>query len=109
MKLKPNPLPPVWQSLPLHKLLTRAQIEAVVLILNENPDSIERVKKLKAYLRPLSEQLETKGVVADYLAYAIENLAHKTMPPPKRIEQWETWLLLLALLLTLTWAVRVAA
>lgn len=59
----------------LGDLLTEPQIEAVLDIIEHCPDSIERVKRLKEYLNTFKDDLEKKGVVADYLAYVIEHLA----------------------------------
>lgn len=58
----------------LGEILTEPQIEAVLDIIQKYPDSIERVKQMKAYLSPFKAELEKKGVVADYLAYVIEYL-----------------------------------
>jgi hypothetical protein len=55
--------------------LTEEQIDAVLDIIQHYHDPIERVRKLKAYLAPMTAQLEQKGIVADYLAFVIEHLA----------------------------------
>lgn len=58
----------------LSELLTPAQIKAVKAIIKAEPDSLRRVKKLKAYLAEFKDELERKGVAPDYLAYVIEHI-----------------------------------
>lgn len=62
-----------WRSVTLSKLLTREQVQCVVLIATENTEPILRVKRLRAYLEPLRAELEAKGVDPVFLAYAIEH------------------------------------
>ncbi len=42
-----------------------------------NPDPVKRVQRLKAYLLPIADSLEAKGVLHEYLAYAIEHLVQQ--------------------------------
>lgn len=56
----------------LAELVTKKQSEEILAILNSSDDSIERTRKLSAYLNTLREQLEKKGVVPEYLAYFLE-------------------------------------
>ena len=57
----------------LEQLLTREQLDRVQKIINDNSDSIKRTAGLKSYFNTISEQLESKGVLPDYLAYAVEH------------------------------------
>lgn len=61
------------KSVPLDELLTDEQIEMVMVIIQRSKGH-ERIAKLKEYLNQFKDELEKKGVVADYLAYAIENI-----------------------------------
>jgi hypothetical protein len=65
--------PQGWRSVALSKLLTSEQVKCVLTIVNENKNSLERTQRLKAYLKPLAKELEAKGVLPDFLAYAIEH------------------------------------
>lgn len=60
-------------QVPLDELLTDEQIEMVMVIIQRTPGR-DRIAKLKEYLNQFKDELEKKGVVADYLAYAIENI-----------------------------------
>lgn len=59
----------------LGEILTEEQIDAVLDIIQNYHDPIERVRKLKAYLAPVTAQLGCHDAVADYLAFVIEHLA----------------------------------
>lgn len=59
--------------MPLGEILTDAQIEQVLDIIQKTTER-ERIAKLKEYLGQFKDDLERKGVVADYLAYAIEHI-----------------------------------
>lgn len=53
------------------ELLTPEQIQKVVDILNSSQDTTVLARQLKDYLRPLTKELEAKGVLPDYLAYVL--------------------------------------
>jgi hypothetical protein len=59
--------------MPISDLLNGEQLRDVCAIVEMEPDSYKRVRKLQAYLQPLAAQLEPKGVLPDFLAYAIEH------------------------------------
>lgn len=56
----------------LGDVLTASQCRKVRNIVNSEKDSLKRVAALKSYLNGYKASLEKKGIVADYLAYAIE-------------------------------------
>jgi hypothetical protein len=74
-----NP-PQGWKTTSPGDILTDEQLERVMTILDEyRDDPIERIHRLKAYLNTLP--LEEKGILPDYLAYAIEyNVQRKPKP-----------------------------
>lgn len=55
----------------LSDLLTEEQIEHVIELLNHNTP--EKFKLLRSYLCQHREELETKGVVPEYLGYYLEH------------------------------------
>ncbi len=56
----------------LGELLTEQQCSDIWGIIEQETDSIVRVRKLKEYLGNLREELEAKGVLPEYLAYVLE-------------------------------------
>lgn len=59
------------KSVKLTELLTEQQLDVVESILNETPDRMDASNKLRRYLAQFKDELLTKGVVSDYLAYVI--------------------------------------
>lgn len=66
-----------WTKKKLGDLLTEDQIQRVADILNSDIDDIQRVAELKLYLGQFREQLESKQVLPEYLAYALVHEAGK--------------------------------
>lgn len=56
----------------LSDILTEKQIKEVVRIANSTASSTERIQRFKDYFGTFAKELESKGIVADYLAYAVE-------------------------------------
>lgn len=61
-------------TIQLGDILTGHQCDEVLSIMLASSESVDRVRKLKEYLIPMREQLESKGVVPEYLAYMLEAL-----------------------------------
>lgn len=59
-----------WKDISLADLLTDEQIAHVCELLNRNTP--EKFKLLRAYLCLHREQLETRGVLPEYLGYYLE-------------------------------------
>jgi hypothetical protein len=57
----------------LEKLLNPNQLKEVERILKSSADSIERCRRLKDYYSTFQAELEAKGVLPAYLAYATEH------------------------------------
>lgn len=55
----------------LGEILADEQCNEVTRILNEPLDDFEKGKKLKLYFESFRSELETKGVDAGYLSYAV--------------------------------------
>ncbi len=72
-------LPPGWRTAQLAQLLNTDQLTAVQGILKAHQDPFEALPTLRAYLDGFREDLLAKGIVSDYLAYAIVNavVAHR--------------------------------
>ena len=68
-------MPKGWSQKSLSELLDNAQINRVTAILNGSGDDIAKTRALKDYLNQFREQLEAKGVLPDFLAYAIMHVA----------------------------------
>jgi len=66
-------MPVGWRSEKLEDLVTEKQCQDILKIINSNQDSTKRVMELTRYLCKLRSELEKKGVLPEYLAYAIEN------------------------------------
>jgi hypothetical protein len=65
--------PKGWRTASLDEFLTEKQIQRVAQIVNENYASSEnRIGLLREYLNTIKEEVESKGILADFLAYAIE-------------------------------------
>lgn len=64
-------LPPGWRSQRLKELLDGRQLVAVQAILHAHGDPFEALPTLRAYLDGFKDELLVKGIVSDYLAYAI--------------------------------------
>ncbi len=61
-------------------ILTREQMEAIEIIMDTwSDDYSTRISKLKGYLARFREELENKGLVPEYLAYAISAQVDKAM------------------------------
>jgi hypothetical protein len=56
----------------LGDLVTDQQAQEICNILNAQQDSIKRVRELTRYLSGFRAELEKKGILPEYLAYAIE-------------------------------------
>jgi hypothetical protein len=65
-------MPAGWKMKILGHLVTEKQSEDICKILNSQQDSIKRVRELTRYLSGFRAELEKKGVLPEYLAYAIE-------------------------------------
>ena len=61
-----------WSRVPLVELVSDEEAKAICDIINGEQDSINRVRKLSTYLQTLREKLEAKGVLPEFLAYAVE-------------------------------------
>lgn len=59
------------KTITLGELLTEEQGKEVVRIMAESRDDTEMTQRLNGYLRQFREQLEAKGVLPEYLSYAI--------------------------------------
>jgi len=53
----------------LAAILTEQQLNHVVKLCNSAQSDAQLIHELKTYLRSFAAELESKGVVADYLAY----------------------------------------
>lgn len=60
------------KTMRLGDVLTPSQCREIREICNKEKDSMMRVAMMRDYLNGYKASLEKKGVVADYLAYAIE-------------------------------------
>jgi len=62
-----------WKTMKLGDILTEVQIAETMEILNAPHGKIhgEATNKLKAYYSQFREQLEAKGVLPEFLAYAV--------------------------------------
>jgi len=56
----------------LNKILAEAQINRINQIMHTEPASLERTRKLRAYLISIQSDLVRQGVDAEYLTYVIE-------------------------------------
>jgi hypothetical protein len=65
-------LPEGWGSTSLQDLLSKPECEAVWEIIKSEKDSISRVRKLTQYFAARREALEKKGILPEFLAYAVE-------------------------------------
>lgn len=63
---------PVFTPKRLGDLLTQEQFKAINRICRTEKDSIARIRKFKALLKPASAELEKKGVLDEYLAYYLD-------------------------------------
>lgn len=59
------------KTVQLSDLLDEEQIKQVAAIMNQERYS-QRITELKEYLGSLREQLESKGILPEYLAYSLE-------------------------------------
>ena len=63
---------PNWDTKPLGEILNTERLEQVrVICSSHRNDSLAMVKALKAYFATFADELEIKGVLPDFLAYAI--------------------------------------
>lgn len=76
------------KTISLGELLTEEQGREVVRIMSESKDDAEMTARLKKYLAQFKDQLEAKGVVPEYLAYAIPYFVNHPLerPAPGRAE-----------------------
>lgn len=72
-----------WKTARLDELLTPAQLTAVQGIVNAHADPFQALPTLRAYLDGFKDELLAKGLISDYLAYAIVAgvVAHRTGSP----------------------------
>ncbi len=73
-------LPPGWRLANLDQLLTGDQLVAVQGILKAHQDPYEALPTLRAYLDGFHDTLLAKGVLSDFLAYAIVNAVLNNNP-----------------------------
>lgn len=64
----------------LNELLSDAQCERVIAIVESGESDSQIIKDLKEYLGTLREQLEAKGVLPAYLAYVLIALKNNALP-----------------------------
>lgn len=81
--------PKGWNKIALGDLLDEAQIEGVLAIMREPCSDYQKTAKLKDFLRPYAAQLEAKGVLVDYLAYALPYWLGQTAQQAKADEEAE--------------------
>lgn len=55
----------------LEELFTEEQIQEIERLLNQHHDSLALVKALKLYFSTFENELEAKGLLADYASYMI--------------------------------------
>lgn len=60
------------KTIKLGDLLTDDQLKQVREIINSTASSLDRTAKLRDYFATIRETLESKGVLPEYLAYAVE-------------------------------------
>lgn len=72
-------LPKDWKQIPITEILSPEEIKATEKIFRTKPDK-DQIKALKDYLIPLKEKLEAKGLLPEFLAYALYAKAHKIIP-----------------------------
>lgn len=60
-----------WKTMKLGDILTEAQIAETMDILNSPNGDIQITKRLKEYYGQFREQLESKGILPEYLALAV--------------------------------------
>lgn len=66
-------MPTEYQVQKLDSILTPEQLDGVLDIIQVYADDgVARMRELKRYLNGFSKELEHRGILADYLAYAIE-------------------------------------
>ena len=58
-----------WKTVSLGDILSEAEIKDCINFLDRN-----ELQKMREYLNARKEELELKGVVADYLYYLLQNL-----------------------------------
>lgn len=66
------------KTITLGELLTEEQCNEVVNILNDSNDITEQVSRLREYLSMFRTELECKGALPEYLAYAIPYASNVT-------------------------------
>lgn len=66
-----KPLPPGWRQISLDQILSPDQFRQVKRLDKQNRDPEDFLKALKQYFETIRADLETKGVDAGYLAYAL--------------------------------------
>lgn len=75
MVMDSRDIPPGWKQMQLGDLLPQKDLEKFVRIMNrirtKKVDDIVGRKEIMALLEPLREELEKKGVLADYLSYVL--------------------------------------
>lgn len=67
------------KTITLGELLTEEQGIEVVRIMTESKDDTEMTQRLKVYLRQFRAELEAKGVIPEYLSYAIPYFVNHPM------------------------------
>lgn len=70
----------------LGEVLTKEQIDSVAVIISEAKDEIDCATKLKRYLVQFREQLESKGIHPEYLAYALPFLLEEHFRQQSRVD-----------------------
>lgn len=66
-------LPEGWTEVTIGDLISEQQCDEIMRIIYQTHDSIERVRKLSAYLERFKDELAEKGVLPRYLAYVLEH------------------------------------
>ena len=62
-----------WKHVTLGEVVTEEQAEHICKMLNADLDPVDRVRQLTAYLNTFRAELEQKGLLPEFLAYAIES------------------------------------
>ncbi len=76
-------LPEGWKTTTIGEILTEEQFERVSDILKGCYNHVDAEQRLLPYFESIREQLESKGIIPEYLAYSLPYwITHPHPPKP---------------------------
>jgi hypothetical protein len=82
-------LPKGWKQMKLGEILTPEQIAHTVQVMKSGASEIEKTRQLKEYYGQFKAQLEAKGILPEFLAYAAPHFIQQSLEAQAKAQEKE--------------------